>query len=61
MATVLDKLRESATGEKDDISELKKKLQYAKTSQARFLSTWELNRSFYAGDQWVYWNLSRLK
>jgi lipase chaperone LimK len=53
--SILDSLRESATGEKDDISELKKKLQYAKTSQARFLSTWELNRSFYAGDQWVYW------
>ena len=48
-------------GEKDDISELKKKLQYAKTSQARFLSTWELNRSFYAGDQWVYWNKTKIE
>jgi hypothetical protein len=50
-ASILDRVREKATGESDDISELKKKLQYAKTSQARFLSTWELNRSFYAGDQ----------
>jgi vacuolar-type H+-ATPase subunit F/Vma7 len=59
--SALDAIREKVTGEKDDISELKKKLQYAKTSQARFLSTWELNRSFYAGDQWVYWNKTKIE
>src|SRR5271170_6617530 len=61
MSEVLDKLREKATGQTDSIAELKKKLQYAKTSQARFLSTWELNRSFNAGDQWVYWNKTKIE
>jgi len=50
----LDKLRKAATGENDRIAELKKKLTYSKAVQARFLPTWELNRAYYSGNQWVY-------
>src|SRR5881394_4558374 len=50
------KLVAKATGSDKDITALKKKLAEAKSVQAKFISTWELNRAYYSGDQWVYWN-----
>jgi hypothetical protein len=55
MYNPMDKIRKAATGEDKPIAELKKKLAYSKTSAVKYLSTWELNRAFFSGQQWVYW------
>jgi len=61
MASILDKVREKATGEDKDITALKRKLAEAKTAQSRYFSTWELNRAFFSGNQWVYWNKTKIE
>ncbi len=37
-----------------DISGLKNKLRQAKSAITKLLRTWELNRAFFVGDQWVF-------
>ena len=39
---------------------LNKLLTQAKGAKTRFIWVWELNRAFFHGDQWVFWNHNRL-
>lgn len=59
--SVLDKVRKAATGEDKPIQELRQKLAQSKNSTAKHVSTWELNRAFFSGQQWVYWNRNKIE
>jgi hypothetical protein len=43
-----------------NVMELEKKLKQSKGLQARFHPTWYLNSAFFMGQQWLFWNRSRL-
>lgn len=61
MANPLAAIRRAATGEDKGLLALKNRFAEARNAAAQYLSVWELNRAFFSGHQWVYWNRTKIE